>query len=231
MKIRRPISSSIRTVLVISLLLLLKVTPVSAQEKKVYVEEKDSLKFFRGFFVSFDLVGAGMAMFTDYGQYEGALHVNLRDSWFPVVEIGLGRSNSTEEVTGNHYETKAPYFKVGIDKNLIRNKRGPYRILTGLRYAYTSYKATITRPALIDPYWRYVDDYEIIDAPCNMHWMEVSAGVDAKIWGPLHLGWSVRYKLRLYSKEGDFGKTWYVPGFGVNANNRIDAVFNVIIDI
>jgi len=229
MMIRRPISTSIRTPFVISLLLLLTATPASAQ--KVYAEEKDSIPFFRGFYVSFDLVGAGMAMFTDYGQYEGSLHVNLHDTWFPVVELGLGRANSTEEVTGNHYETKAPYFKVGVDKNLIGNKHGPYRVLAGLRYAFTSYKATITRPNLIDPFWLYLDDYEIIDASCKMHWMEALVALDAKIWGPLHLGWSVRYKFRIFHKEGDFGQTWYVPGFGINSNSRFDATFNVIVDI
>ena len=54
---------------------------------------------------------------------------------------------------------------------------------------------------------------------------------DAKIFGPLHLGWSVRYKQRLaHSEEGDFGKVWYVPGFGTYETN-LGATFNVIIDI
>jgi hypothetical protein len=64
-----------------------------------------------------------------------------------------------------------------------------------------------------------------------MHWVEALVGLDAKIWGPLHLGWNVRYKLRVSHKEGDFGTTWYVPGFGTNDNGRLDATFNVIIDI
>ena len=101
----------------------------------------------------------------------------------------------------------------------------------GLRYAYTSYKVDITRPGLTDPFWHWDADYSILDYPCNMHWAEVNVGLDAKIWGPLHLGWSVRYKLRISHKEGDFGKTWYVPGFGTNDNTNLDATFNVIIDI
>ena len=223
------ISSYIR-ILSISLLLLMSATKAEAQ-MKFFSLQKDSIPVFRGFAVSFDLVGAGMAMFGDRGQYEGALRVNLHDEWFPVFELGYGKANSEDEVTKVNYKTSAPYFKVGIDRNLLKDKHGPNRLYVGLRYAYTSYKVDITRPGLTDPVWHWDALYEIKDASCKMHWAEVNVGLDAKIWGPLHLGWSVRYKLRISHKEGDFGKTWYVPGFGTNDNSNIDGTFNVIIDI
>ena len=147
MTIRRFISTSIRTASVISLLLLLTAAPASAQTK-FFSMQKDSIPMFRGFAVSFDLVGAGMAMFGDRGQYEGALRVNLHDEWFPVVELGYGKANSEDEVTKVNYKTSAPYFKVGIDRNLLQDKHGPNRLYVGLRYAYTSYKVDITRPGL-----------------------------------------------------------------------------------
>ena len=230
MTIRRYISTSIRTATIFSLFLMLTAVPASAQ-MKFFTLQKDSIPVFRGFSVSFNLVGAGMAMFGDYGQYEGALRVNLHDEWFPVVELGLGRADSEDGVTKISYKTSAPYFKVGIDRNLLNDKHGSNRLYVGLRYAYTFYKVDLTRPGLTDPTWKWDSDYSILDYPCKMHWMEVDVGLDAKIWGPLHLGWSVRYKLRISHKEGDFGKTWYVPGFGTNDNSNIDATFNVIIDI
>ena len=141
MTIRRFISTSIRTASVISLLLLLTAAPASAQTK-FFSMQKDSIPVFRGFAVSFDLVGAGMAMFGDRGQYEGALRVNLHDEWFPVVELGYGKANSEDEVTKVNYKTSAPYFKVGIDRNLLKDKHGANRLYGGLRYAFTSYKRT-----------------------------------------------------------------------------------------
>ena len=229
MTIRRLISTSIRAT-IISLLLVLTAAPASAQ-LKFFTLQKDSIPVFRGFSVSFDLVGVGMATFGDYGQYEGALRVNLHDEWFPVVELGFGRADTEDEVTKINYKTSAPYFKVGIDRNLLKDKHGPNRLYAGLRYAYTSYKVDIIRPGLTDPVWHWDAVYDIKDAPCKMHWMEAVVGLDAKIWGPLHLGWSVRYKLRISHKEGDFGNTWYVPGFGKNTNGHLDGTFNVIIDI
>ena len=163
MTIRRFISTSIRTASVISLLLLLTAAPASAQTK-FFSMQKDSIPVFRGFAVSFDLVGAGMAMFGDRGQYEGALRVNLHDEWFPVFELGYGKANSEDEVTKVNYKTSAPYFKVGIDRNLLKDKHGPNRLYVGLRYAYTSYKVDITRPGLTDPVWHWDALYEIKDA-------------------------------------------------------------------
>jgi hypothetical protein len=55
--------------------------------------------------------------------------------------------------------------------------------------------------------------------------------VDATILGPLHLGWSVRYKRRLAHDDGIIGRTWYVPGYGKEGSSRLGGTFNVIIDI
>lgn len=226
---RQFISTSICSLL-FSLLLLAASSPASAQ-MKFFRLQKDSIPVFCGFSVSFDLVGAGMLMFSDYGQYEAALRINLHDEWFPIVEAGIGKADRDDEVTLLHYKTSAPYFKIGIDKNLLKDKHGPNRLYVGLRYAFTSYNVDISRPNFADPVWKWDTPFEIKDAPCKLHWAEAVIGIDAKIWGPFHLGWSARYKLRLSHKEGEFGKTWYAPGFGINDTSDLAATFNVIIDI
>lgn len=227
---RRFIFTSIRRG-TISLLLLIIATAASAQIK-FFAFQKDSIPVFRGFAVSFDLVGAGLMAFSDNGQYEGALRVNLHDEWFPIVEIGLGKANHSDDVTHIHYDTKAPYFRIGIDKNMLKDKHGKNRLYVGLRYAYTSYKVNISRPDFPDPVWLWNTSYGVKDASCNQHWIEAVVGVDAKIAGPIHLGWSIRYKRRIsHSEDGEFGNTWYVPGFGKFGDTRLGGTFNVIIDI
>ena len=222
------ISISIRR-LAISLLLLVSLS-ASAQQKFFSIQ-KDSIPFFRGFAVSFDLVGAGMVALSDYGQYEAALRLNLHDEWFPIVEAGVGKASHFDEVTQLDYSTSAPYFKIGIDKNMLRDKHGPNRLYVGLRYGFTSYKVDITRLVSYDPVWQWETSYSIKDAACKYHWAELVVGVDAKIFGPLHLGWSVRYKQRLaHSEEANLEKTWYVPGFG-GYDDKLGGTFNVIIDI
>ena len=214
----------------ISLLLLLAATGGQAQVKFFSIQ-KDSIPFFRGFAVSFDLAGAGMLMLSDYGQYEAALRVNLHDEWVPIFEAGIGKAKHDDEVTRIYYSTSAPYFKIGIDKNMLKDKHSPNRLYLGLRYGFTSYKVDVVRPDFVDPVWQWDTGFGIRDAACKYHWAEIVLGVDAKIFGPLHLGWSVRYKQRLaHSEEGEWGKPWYVPGFGTY-DTKIGGTFNVIIDI
>jgi hypothetical protein len=212
--------------------LLLMVSLASSAQVKFFTFQKDSIPVFRGFAVSFDLVGAGLLLLSDAGQYEGALRINLHDEWFPIVELGYGKADHMEEATQIAYKTSAPYFRVGIDRNLLKDKHGKNRLYGGIRYAFTSYKVDIFRPEFSDPTWLWPVSYEIMGAPCKHHWLEVVLGLDAKIFGPLHLGWSVRYKRRLsHSEEGDFGNTWYVPGYGKYGDTRLGGTFNVIIDI
>jgi hypothetical protein len=208
------------------------VSLASSAQVKFFTFQKDSIPVFRGFAVSFDLVGAGLLLLSDAGQYEGALRINLHDEWFPIVELGYGKADHMEEATQIAYKTSAPYFRVGIDRNLLKDKHGKNRLYGGIRYAFTSYKVDIFRPEFSDPTWLWPVSYEIMGAPCKHHWLEVLLGLDAKIFGPLHLGWSVRYKRRLsHSEEGDFGNTWYVPGYGKYGDTRLGGTFNVIIDI
>ena len=217
--------------LTISLLLLVGMAaPASAQ--KLFKLEKDTIPLMRGFQVSFDLLGAGMLQLGDYGQLEGALRLNLHDQWFPIVEIGYGKANhENDEVTRLTYKTQAPYYRVGLDFNLLKKKHQANRLFGGFRYAYTSYKVDLWREDTPDPVWKWNTGFGVRDLACSQHWLEAVLGIDAQVFGPLHLGWSVRYKRRLFHDEGDIGQTWYVPGYGIWDDTRLDGTFNVIIDI
>jgi hypothetical protein len=118
-----------------------------------------------------------------------------------------------------------------MDWNILRKKHQSNRLYAGFRYAFTSYKVDIIRENLPDPVWMSQTGFGVEDMSCNMHWLEAVLGIDAKVFGPLHLGWTVRYKRRISHNDGTLGATWYVPGFGVNDKDQLAANFNVIIDI
>ena len=209
--IHRPYISTCISRSVISIFVLL-LAALPAEGQKLFKLEKDSIPLMRGFQVSFDLVGAAQMMLSDYGQYEGALRLNLHDQWFPVFELGIGKANhEDDEVTDLSYKTN--------------------RLFAGFRYAYTSYKVDVWNSKFTDPVWKWPVQYEIRDANCYQHWAEVVFGLDAQIWGPAHLGWSVRYRQRLSHNEEYLGSSWYVPGYGTQDTSNIGATFNVIIDI
>lgn len=226
---RQSISTYISS-LAVSLLLIVAAVPAQAQSKMFRVE-KDSVPLFNGLALSFDLVGPVMQALGDYGDYEAALRVNLHDQYFPIVEIGYGQAKRDDEVTGIYYKTSAPFFRLGCDLNLLKNKHAPNRLYGGLRYAFTSYNVDISRQDMTDPVWQGTTGFAIEGDACNQHWIEAVFGLDAKVWGPLHMGWTFRYKRRIAHKDSSIGNTWYVPGYGIYGDTRLGANFNVIIDL
>ena len=217
--------------LAISLLILSPQALMGQNRKKIMVEQTDTISFFKGFAVCADIVGPVQLAVSDYGQYEAGVRINLKDRYFPTIEIGIGKADHNEETTLIGYKTSAPYGKIGCDFNLMKNKHDIYRILGGFRYAYTSFKYDLTHPDVTDPVWKGETPYGGVDINCSYHWLEFLVGVDAKIWGPLHLGWTIRYRKRLTSDEGSMGNAWYVPGFGKTGNSRIGGTFVLAIDI
>lgn len=194
--------------------------------------ERDSVPFFQGVAVSVDLAGAAQLQLSDYGQLEAALRVNLHNQYFPTFEVGLGKaSHEDDQVTGISYRTKAPYFRLGADVNLMKKKHTGNRIFAGVRYACTYYKVDMDRQNFPDPVWQWDTGFGVRDEKCNQHWAEVLLGIDAKVVGPLHLGWSVRYRKRLFHDDGQQEKTWYVPGYGIQESTRLGYTFNLTIDI
>ena len=172
-----------------------------------------------------------MKAIGDKGQYEAALRVNLKDKYFPVVELGYGMCDHIESTTNIHYKTKAPYGKIGIDFNVMKNKHDDYRLYIGGRYAYTSFKADYNAPPVTDPFWGDVSEWGEHDMPCTYHWAEAVFGAQAKIWKFVHLGWSLRYRKRIAYSEGEHSKAWYVPGFGKSDNSNIMGTFHLIFAI
>lgn len=205
--------------------------PALAQRHKAKAAERDTTALFKGFAVSADLAGAVMTAVSDYGQYEAALRVNLKDRYFPIVELGIGKADHTDDGTNIRYKTSAPYARLGIDFNLLKNKHDDYRLYGGARMAYTSFKYDVAAPPVTDPVWGSEAAYGANGVKADCLWIEGAFGVDAKIWGPVHLGWSVRYRAKVKGNMGSMGNAWYVPGFGRSGGSRMGATFNFTIDI
>ena len=186
---------------------------------------------FAGCAVGFDVAGAAMMGLAKWGQLEGQVRVNIKHRIFPVAEIGWGRSNYTDDKTDQHYKTDAPYFRIGCDYNFIKNPLTGNRIFGGVRYGYTSFKYDMSGHDIVDPVWNVTMPYNVQGYRSSQHWLEIVAGVEARIWKFFHLGWSVRYKIRL--KEGDnaYGSAFYVPGFGKNDTSCFGGSLNLIFDI
>ena len=141
MTLRQNISTSISRLAVSAVLL---VAALSAHgQGKLFAIAKDSVPLLNGFAVSFDVAGPVVLALSDYGEYEAAVRLNLHNQYFPIVEVGYGMAEHDDEVTSMYYKTEAPYFRVGCDLNLLKNKHSANRLYAGVRYAFTYYKVDI----------------------------------------------------------------------------------------
>ncbi|MBQ0073213.1 MAG: hypothetical protein KBT34_03365 [Prevotella sp.] len=193
-------------------------------------QESDSIQLFRGVAVSYNLAGTVIRAVSDYGEIEAAARVNLRDRYFPTLEFGLGSAkHALDPISGIEAKTNAPFFRLGCDFNVLRNKHDIYRLMFGARYAMTHF----TQKAygdIVDPYWGGTLPY-YAETTSTYHWAELLLALDARMWGPVRLGWSFRYKFHITGDSKDPAQQlWYIPGFGKNGN-VLGATFNVTVEL
>ena len=103
MMLQKHISISISRAICISLLLAAQVAVMAQKPKAIVIQPKDTLSLFRHVAVSGDLAGLAQLQFSDYGQYEVAARVSLRNKYFPVVELGYGPVSYTHLTLPTNY--------------------------------------------------------------------------------------------------------------------------------
>lgn len=184
-----------------------------------------------GMSISVDLLGIVLSQVSSYGNYEAALRLNLQQKYFPTLEAGIGVCDRTEEATKTQFKTRAPYFRIGADLNLARNKQSGNRIFVGMRYGFSMFKFDFTGDPIQDPVWPTSLPMHYPSQSSTAHWGELIFGIEAKIWRNFHLGWTGRYRKRITQSTPTFGQAWYIPGYGKNSGHTFGGTFNLIFDL
>lgn len=202
------------------------------QYSKVTISEKD-IPLLSGYGIYTDACGLGMAMFGNWGQYEAGAHVGIKRKYFPAIEVGVGSSNHTDSRSSLHYNVHAPYFRIGLDYNLNKKLTSPNRYFIGLRYGFSAFNYDLSGPSIPDDYWGGEYTFDLKSVKGNAHWGELLFGIQTKIWKFINLGWTVRYRARLYEKQGEPGHAYYVPGYGKNgeSSGTFGGTFNVVFEL
>lgn len=196
------------------------------------VRENPKPDFFQGFSLFFDLFSPFQRSLTDFGGIEGGLRLNLRNTYFPVVELGYGLCDHTDNNTQIIYKAQAPYLKAGIDFNLLKDKFSDNRLFVGIRYGFSSYKFDISGPAIVDPYWGGSSPFSYTGISTTSHWAEAVFGVQVKMWKSFHMGWSVRVKREIHSSLNDISQPYYIPGYGTTTQDTSwGGTYHLIFDL
>jgi hypothetical protein len=186
-------------------------------------------KLFQGIYLSADAFGYIYPIFVKDKYYSTELSttVNLKNRFFPVVEVGFGYTDMVSQLYDIGYRTQAPYYRIGMDYNMQYKNGKPNYIYLGGRVGYTSFKYSIDAPALKDPVWGDESPVQFTDIPCRAVWAEAVAGVRAEIAKNFYMGWSLRYKYPIYKGPIANGGPWYVPGLGSSTKAAFGATYTI----
>lgn len=223
---RRKISTYI-----IVLLMMSSWLPISANAQQRESSPADSLQFYQGLNIGIDVFGiAGKAFGSDFTSGDIILEANLLNRYFPVVEVGYGSTDTVDDETDIHYQTSAPYFRIGAGYNIFYKK--PYlpgKFLVGARLGYSSFSYDVEAPTMSDPIWGGTSipvSYQ--DVKSNATWLELVAEIRTQVYKNFHMGFSVRYKSLLQVKKAENSEPWYIPGFGKNNSSTFGLTYNLI---
>lgn len=206
--------------------------PTSAKKSKYRLEkEMPEAKLINGFGVGID--GVGLIMKAAGGRFanmEVMGRLNLLEKYFPIVELGIGDCTRQGNEQATLFHTRAPYFRVGGDYCLTKKRNGN-RLLVGFRYAFSSFNYDYSNPDFADEVYGIAQGIEMEDLKGNMHWLEICVGAETRLWSIIRLGFTIRYKPRIYTSFDEHGDPWFVPGFGKNGSTTWGGSVNLMFDI
>lgn len=234
MTMQKEISKYISLLLVAGCSFFLISLPVTAQQKKIMKSDlekelKKQQPFYRGSALSVDIFGLGNKLFGgDFLSSEINFTVNLKNRFLPVIEIGYGQTDTTDEDNGIHYKSSGPYGRIGVNYNTMFKKDSPNYIYVGIRYGYSTFKYDIQSPDISDPIWGGEVPFSYTGLSSSAGWFEFLVGINVQIYKNFQMGWAVRYKAKMKAKENLHADPWYLPGFGTNHSTNFGFTYSLI---
>lgn len=162
---------------------------------------------------------------------EAVLRVSLRNKFFPVAELGYARYDATHDQTDIRYKTGAPYLRLGIDMNMLRDKTQSNRLLVGARLGYTTYKFDTQGPGVTDPLWGTSRPLDYQGLSSNRLWLEFVVGLEAEVLRGFHMGFNVRYKSKFKESVPAEATPYYIPGFGKGESSAFTLTYYLTFDL
>ncbi|MFE3866655.1 DUF6048 family protein [Flavobacterium sp. LS2P90] len=180
--------------------------------------------------VGVDLYKLTRALYDkNYKGIEFVGDYRLTKKYFLAAE--LGNENKTTDDTRLNSTTKGSYLKAGFDYNAYQNWLNMENIISvGLRYGFSTFSQQLNSYKIYNanPYFG-----EVPPIPSGQKfngltasWIEVVAGVKAKVFDNVFVGFSLQLKRLVSNKEPDNFENLYIPGFNRTYNGDFGVGFN-----
>ncbi|MBF7093106.1 hypothetical protein IUY40_16365 [Flavobacterium sp. ALJ2] len=166
---------------------------------------------------------------SDYKGVEFTGDYRLTKKYYLAGEIGT--ENKTTDDDRLNTTTKGTYLKIGFDYNLYENWLDMENIISvGLRYGFSTFSQELNNYKIYnsDPYWGELPPEVSGEkfSGLSASWLEVNAGVKAKVFNNVFVGFSVQLKTLVTNKKPDNFDNLYIPGFNRTYDGNFGIGFN-----
>lgn len=180
-----------------------------------------------GIRVGVDLFKLTRALYDqNYKGIEFVADYRLTKKYFLAAEIG--NENKTTADDRVNFTTKGSYIKAGFDYNAYENWLDMENVISiGMRYGFSTFNQELNSYRIYNanPYFGEVP--EIVSGKkfsgLSASWIEVVAGIKAKVFDNVFMGFSLRLNRLVTNKEPENFSNLYIPGF----NRTYDGSFGV----
>ncbi|MFV8362742.1 DUF6048 family protein [Flavobacterium sp. ZT3P35] len=180
--------------------------------------------------VGIDLYKLTRALYDkDYKGIEFVGDYRLTKKYFLAAE--LGNENKTTDDDRLNFTTKGSYIKAGFDYNAYENWLDMENIISiGMRYGFSTFNQQLNSYRIYNanPYFGeapVIESGQKYDG-LTASWIEVVAGVKAKVFNNVFLGFSLRLNRLVTNKEPENFSNLYIPGFNRTYDGRFGVGFN-----
>lgn len=212
---------------IFSLCLALCAFFVQAQQKKDSVEIKTSRYGIR---VGIDLFKLSRSFYEkDYKGLEIVGDYRFAKNYYLAGE--LGNENKTVDDEQLNFTTKGTYFKVGFNYNAYENWLDMENVIyIGLRYGVSTFSQTLNNYSIYNRDHYFGDEPKIVSGEkyngLTAQWGEFVAGVNAKVFNNIYVGFNVQFKKLFSNKKPDNFDNLYIPGFHRTYDGDFGVGFN-----
>lgn len=165
-------------------------------------------------------------------DYKGIAFVGdyrLTKKYYIYGEIG------SEEITVDdpllNTTTTGAYLKAGFNYNAYTNWLDMENLITlGVRYGFSTFKEQLNTYSIYNPH-PYFDSASDIESGkaydgLTANWLEVSAGLNVKVFNNIYVGFAVQLKALITNSEPSNFESLYIPGFNRTYDGNFGAGFN-----
>ncbi|MBP2284621.1 hypothetical protein H4V97_002939 [Flavobacterium sp. CG_23.5] len=183
-----------------------------------------------GIRVGVDLYKLTRALYDkNYKGIEFVGDYRLTKKYFLAAE--LGNENKTTDDTRLNSTVKGSYLKAGFDCNGYQNWLNMENIISiGMRYGFSTFNQQINTYKIYNANPYFGETPTIVSGQkfngLSASWIEVVAGVKAKVFDNVFVGFSLQLKRLVSNKQPDNFENLYILGFNRTYNGDFGVGFN-----